>query len=1839
MSPQNMLNKLPFLILLILFSCGKKDLNQQKAKILNQDRDFLNYIASYTTGTISNQSEIIVELNKDLPENEDYLSSKVLTFSPNIDGELKKFNNRTLIFTPAQPLENGVYYSAELHLKKLFWDIKKPLTIFDFAFETLKQDFSVSFEPLRFGENNQDNELSGKLLTADKVSNESIEKMLSLNQPKSNFPVEIVWEHQEESHYFTVSNIQRDKEKDRYVSYKINGKFIGIDKLIKDRIKVVSSKTFTLLSAKFISEPAKYISITFSDPLDPNQNLQGLIEVENNKNLTFEIDKNEIKVYLGRPIVGKKKLTVHEGIKSKSNRVYQTTHRQDLRFTPEKPALKFVGKGTILPSSKKGIVLPFEAVNLKSVDVTIIKIFDTNVPQFLQNNRLSGSKQMKRVGKDVVKKTISLETFGHTDLQNWNRFYLDLNTLITQSKGAIYRVELSFRQHQSLYPCDDEAEFVDNQDLYLKKEWKDDYSEYSYWDNYYVPEGYKWKERKNPCHVSYYTSKRKVAQNIIASDLGLIAKIGNDRNINLIVTNLLNAEPEEKAHVELLDFQLQPLASGQSDSEGFITLKTEIKPFLAVVKKNGQYAYLRLDDGSSLSLSNFDVAGLAIKEGLKGFIYGERGVWRPGDTIHLTLLLEDKEKRLPLGHPIVVELTDPLGNLKVKLNTQHNAKSMYAFNLPTESEDLTGVWKASIRIGQTVFQKSLKVETIRPNRLKSEMTFEKTYLSASDLNLKAELKTKWLTGVEAGGLKAKFDLQLVPSPTLFKGYSNYIFTDFSKNFDFKPQTIFESTLDPSGKASINYKMSKLGKLNRASGFLKAIISGKVFERGGNFSIARFSIPYYPYRTYVGLTLPEGDSRGMLLTDKNHKINIVTLNTDGQKVNRKNISVTVYKMTWKWWWDQSNNKANYVGSELRKKVFTSKVSTINGLGSVDFKINYPDWGRYYVKVCDEGGHCSGKVIYMDWPGWASKSKKGLGSAFLSIETDKKSYKVGENIELLIPSTQVGKALVSIENGSKIIDKFWVDTKKTNTKINLKATADMTPNIYINTTLIQPHAQTENNLPIRLYGIRGIDVIDENTKLYPEISLPQELQPSSEVVLNVKEKNGQAMAYSIAIVDEGLLDLTNYKTPDPWSYFYSKEGLGVKTWDLYSDVIGAFGGQIDRLLAIGGSDYYEKNKKPKPNRFKPVAIYLGPFFLDKNQTKKHTFKLPAYIGSVRAMIVSGYDSRYGSSEKTVPVRQPLMVLGSLPRVLGPGEKVKLPVSLLATEANLGNVRINVKTDGVVKLEGSASKTINIQEIGDKFIDFNLEVMKQEGHGKIYIEAESNKGKATHEIEIQSRNPNPLSTKLYDKILMVGEEFNYDLQAFGTAGTNSAVVEFSTLKSAKIEHRLNYLINYPHGCLEQTISKAFPQLYVGELVELDKKQKIKIENNIKEALKKIIAFQTGEGAFTLWTGNSQFNYWLTNYAGHFMIECKNKGYTVNKRVLKKWQKFQRQQANIWQKNKVGYNDDFVQAYRLFTLALAGGRPLGLMNRFKESNPKNPLSKWRLAAAYALIGQKSIAESIIKNISSESPQPTQHFEYHYSTPLRESAMILETLTLLGNKTQAFTLANNINETLSKERWLNTQEMAYALLATSKFLINTKTNTHIQVELKEKGQVQNINSTFQIVRQSVSPEGKLYVKNKGKGIVYLRIIQRGKALENLNKASSQGLAIKVAYFDSNNKPIDPKKVAPGTDLIAAIAVTHKGLKSYQNLALTQIFPSGWEILNTRLNKSSGSSKQNFDYQDIRDDRVLTYFKLGKGKTKIFGVQVNTSFKGRYYLPAILVEDMYDNTIYAKTEGQWVEVN
>jgi uncharacterized protein YfaS (alpha-2-macroglobulin family) len=264
--------------------------------------------------------------------------------------------------------------------------------------------------------------------------------------------------------------------------------------------------------------------------------------------------------------------------------------------------------------------------------------------------------------------------------------------------------------------------------------------------------------------------------------------------------------------------------------------------------------------------------------------------------------------------------------------------------------------------------------------------------------------------------------------------------------------------------------------------------------------------------------------------------------------------------------------------------------------------------------------------------------------------------------------------------------------------------MTPNAYVAVTLIQPHAGKTNDRPIRLYGVLPLMVTDPATSLKPVVQTSAEWRPESEVSVRVSEAGGKAMTYTLAVVDEGLLSLTNFRTPDLHGEFFRREALGIRTWDLFDDVSGAYGTALERLLALGGSDSAATNAaNQEQSRFPPVAQVLGPFQLPAGRTREQKIKLPRYIGAVRVMVVAGNSATqpaaFGSVEKSVPVRQPLMILPTMPRVVGPGEEITVPVSVFAMNDSVRNVELTITTDSMFEVVGAATTRRAFERTGEK------------------------------------------------------------------------------------------------------------------------------------------------------------------------------------------------------------------------------------------------------------------------------------------------------------------------------------------------------------------------------------------------------------------------------------------------------------------------------------------------------------------------------------------------------------
>ncbi len=1842
-----------FFLVFIFQSCGKKE------KIIGVDPAFGQFIDAYTSGIISKTSSIKIQLASNTTTTHaigEVTDKELFSLSPSAKGKAVWLDARTIEFKPEGNLMPGQLYEVSFRLGKVT-KVSSKYEDFKFNVQTVKPSFSVADMGLRSTGQKDKMFLPGIIETADIENDADVEKLLNATQ--NNKSLKISWQHNgnAKTHNFTVDDITRsDKANQLLVSW--DGKPMKIELKGNKTLEVPAIGDFKVLNVMPVNDAEQYASIQFSDPIAIGQELTGLIVISDQQDITYSINGSEVKLYTGDKLDGNYTISINPGIKSAFGKTLEQGYSSNIFFENRMPSVKIQGRGNILPNSGK-LVLPFESINLNAVDISIIKIYENNIPQFLQGNDLAGEEDLRRVAKPIVQKTLRLDDDKTLDLHKKQRFSLDIDKFLKTEPGAIYRITIGFRPDYSLFNCkstdstsNDDESAADYGDGYYGNESAASDDDDEFWQRYnnYYPYGYNWKQRDNPCSKSYYNKDRWATRNIIASNIGLTAKRSGINTLTMAVSNILTTEPLTDVELTVLDYQQQILGKVNSDKDGFAIIDLKQKPYLVIAKNEHEKGYLKIDEGSSLPLSRFDITGEEVKNGIKGFIFGERGVWRPGDSLYINCIVEDKDNKLPADHPVEFELFTPQGQLYQRM-VQTNANEGYnIFKTATRQDAPTGNWLAKVKVGGAVFEKRIKIETVMPNRLKIDVSFGNDSMLGKNISNSTQLSAKWLFGATAKNLKAKIDASLYAKKTSFPKFDGYSFNDPTTKYSTETKTIFDGTLSDEGKATVNPKFETD---ENAPGMLTANLFVKVFEPGGAFSINSVSVPYSPYTSYAGIKLPEGEKPwGFLITGKTHTAQIVDVDNKGNLLpGNKDMEVQFYKIQWRWWWDNSgDNLSNFTQDKYNKLIKKETIHLLNGKGQWNFNVGENEWGRYLVLVKDlASGHVTGDVVYIDQPGWQNRENTDdpTAASMLSFTSNKEKYNVDDEVTLTIPSSQGGHGLISIESGSKVLRTFWVKTESGQTTVKFKAEKEMAPNIYVNVSLLQPHAQTVNDLPIRMYGVLPILVENKNTILKPVISMNNTIRPEQPTSVTVSEQTGKEMTYSIAIVDEGLLDLTRFKTPDPHEYFYAKEALGVKSWDLYDYVIGAWGNSLERILTIGGDqDAGGPLQQKQANRFKPVVKYLGPFLLKKGQKQTQQFTLPQYIGSVRVMVVASNHGSYGNAEKAVAVKKPLMLLATLPRVLGPTETIRIPVTVFAMENNIKNVNVSLQTNPLLEIMEPKTQTVNFAEPGEQMIYFDIKVKSEIGIGKVKLTASSGNEKADYDVELDVRNPNPPVTSVSAATLSGGQQWSATATPVGAVSTSKAVLEISSIPPMNLGKRLDFLIDYPHGCVEQITSGVFPQLVLSQLTDLSEYRKAQVDRNVKAGIASLLNFQTKDGGLSYWPGGGQSDEWGTNYGGHFLLEAQDHGYTVSSQLLQQWKTYQRGKANAWMPKTTNfYGGDLTQAYRLYLLALAKSPELGAMNRLKEFKYISPQAKWRLAAAYKLAGQDNTALQLISGLPTTF-NSNNHGGISYGSDLRDDAMVLETLTLMGKRNISEELVNGIAARLADDYWYSTQTTAYSLIAIAKYCGKNPSGAKIIATGTVNGKPININSASYMTQFPIDLKqgsSKVVLNNKGTNVLYARIISEGQPLpgEDLHvKNDPSILALNVSYMTRDHKPIDVSQLTQGTDFVAKVTIKNPGKRGYyERMALTQIFPGGWEILNTRLQEGEGSLQSSpSEYQDIRDDRVFTYFGIKENETLTYYVQLNAAYPGRYFLPGTYCAAMYDNSISAGMNGRWVEV-
>lgn len=1835
-------------LMLFAVSCKKK------YTPLSVDPAFAAYVISFPSGLLSNTAKIQVRLvqpvQEAVPGKE--LSSNPFSMSPDIKGKARWVDNQTIEFVPEKLLTSGEIYTVDFELDR-FVKVPHKLKTLTFRFQVIKQNIRFDFSGITpYNESDvRMQKINGSLLTADFADATLLEKSFQIDGV--DYPY-VRWQHSENGrvHTFIVDSVPR-KERPYQIQFSWKGGPINAA-AGEFKFEMPALAEFKIIHTKITSNPSSQLEIYFSDPLSRSQDMSGLFKLTPSVGESVVVAGNLAKIIPSSSVSAEEKVTVFSGVKNYAEKPLGRDYNFTVKFVTLAPQVELIGEGVIVPHTD-GILFPFRAVSLSAVDVRIIKIFENNIVQFLQSNQFNGNHEIKRVGRVVYNQEVQLTSNQAIDYSEWNNFSLDLSKLISTEPGAIYRVEISFRQKHSLYSCPNGG-FLSKAEQYAEPQnMNQGYNEppsESYWGYYDDGEeidydGYNWNEKDDPCKPSYYmSSQRRVSRNVLASDFGIIAKAGTNNEYFLAVTDLRTTDPLPGVEIEFRNLQNQPMGSVKTNSDGLCSIKMSDKPFVLVAKKGQQRGYLRLDNASSLSLSMFDVNGEEIKKGIKGFLYGERGVWRPGDLIYLTFVLEDKNNQLPPDHPVVFELYNPSGLLAQRTVKTSNLNGFYTLILKMQASAPTGTWTAKVQVGGSTFVKNIRIETVKPNRMKINLSFPGHVLKKG-IAQEAKLQVNWLHGAPASNCNVKVEATAAAGHTEFSAWRGYVFDDQTKKMVSQDITLFNGKTNPSGTTSVPVKFDFQ---NDAPGMVAVQMKTTVFEGGGDFSTDRQVIQYSPYKSYVGVKMPEGKGwNNALYSDETNLIPLAVVNESGHPVDSK-LKIEIFNIYWRWWWEQTeeSNLSDFITNQNTNLLKTDYIATRNGRAMYPMNLGGEYWGRKLIRITDlNSGHSSSAVFYTTYKGWWSNAGNDNpgGAEMLAFQTDKKSYGVAEKVSVELPVTHSGKALISIETGSRVLKTFWFEPTATKPRFSFETTAEMAPNAYIHVSYIQPHNHAKNDFPIRMYGVQAISVEDKNTYLEPMISVPAELKPMSKFSVGVSEKSRKPMTYTIAVVDEGLLDLTRFKTPNPWDTFYAREALGVRTWDLYKYVAGTFSGKLAGLYAIGGDQYFDKKGKENNNRFKPVVLFQGPYYIAAGQKKIHSFVMPNYVGSVRIMVVAGESGAYGAAEKAVPVRQSLMVLPTVPRVVSPTEEIKIPVTVFALSSKVKNVSVHIATDKNFAVMDGATRQVSFDKEGDKLVEFKLKVGKGIALGKIAVTAVSGTNKTTSETQLQIRQPNPPASYVKVENVAPGKSVNLAVAPFGIQGTNSGTLEVSRLYPVNLQKRLQYLVQYPHGCIEQITSAAFPQLFLQNVANLTPQRKTEIENNIKACLHRLKSYQLSNGGFGYWPNDSYgVSEWGTSYAGHFMLEAKNLGYELPVGLLDPWISYQTREANNWKPTRKNYGGDLEQAYRLYTLALAKRPSLSAMNLMRETPEIDQVALWRLAGAYALSGKPDIGLQIVNKLSLKV-SPREDFFTTYGSSLRDEAMMLETLTLLKEHAKAKAIVADVAFALGSSNWLSTQSTAYMLLAISKYIGNGAGAGSFAFVLKQDGKATNVNSDKAVYLSDLNMNGGgrkvLTLTNKSKQTLFVRTVIQGVPLMSTQSAISENIILNVKYFNMKGALVNPLSLKQGTQFYADITLTHPGIRlNYNDLSLSLLFPSGWEIINSRMDLIQ-TAKANTDqprYQDIRDDRVYMYFDLEKGKSKKFRVLLQAAYLGKFYLPSMQCEAMYDNTIRAYTKSQWVEV-
>jgi uncharacterized protein YfaS (alpha-2-macroglobulin family) len=1333
---------------------------------------------------------------------------------------------------------------------------------------------------------------------------------------------------------------------------------------------------------------------------------------------------------------------------------------------------------------------------------------------------------------------------------------------------------------------------------------------------------------------------------ISLSDLGLIAKEGQDK-IYVFTNSIKTAAAQAGVNISVYSSNNQLIGTGATNGDGVAEIAYSkrdfngFKPAMVIAKTADDFNYLPFNN-TRVNTSRFDVSGKRNNpSGLDAFIYAERDIYRPGEKVNFAVVVRDREWKTPGDVPLMMKFLLPNGKELKTFRKSLNEEGSVEGSVDISTAAITGSYTLEVYTSNGVLlsTKTFSIEEFVPDRIRVSSTVDKKELAPGEAASLAINAVNFF-GPPAANRKYETQIQVKQktfSPEKFQDY-DFSLANQSTFFD---DVVREGMTDASGNAIERYEVPASYS---NMGVLQTNFYTTVFDETGRPVSRASSIDLFTQNVFLGI---KEDYSFYYPLNQAVKLSLASVNRAGA-VSSSTARVEVIKHEYRTVLTRSGSYFRYESQKEDKLMIESQVSVSNGTvysyiprspGDYEIRVYVPGANNYVSRGFYSYGSYGGN----------NNSFEVNNEGNIDISLNKTSYFTGEKVEALFKTPFSGRMLITLET-DHVVSYQYVDVAKRDASISLPLTGDHVPNVYITATLIKPHEASDIPLTVA-HGFQSIKVEEKSRKIDVAITAAKTTRSKTHQKIRVSAAPNSYV--TLAAVDNGVLQISDFKTPDPYNYFYQKKALQVSGYDLYPLL---FAEVRAKLSSTGGDAGSEMKKRVNPmpaKRIKVVSYWSGIQKTNGSGNADFEFDVPQFSGELRLMAVSYKGQNFGAAETQMTVSDPIVISTALPRFLSPGDTIQVPVTLSNTTDKSTSVSATLNVTGAVKVIGSNTQTVALNAKSEGKAMFSVLANPSIGIANITVTVNGLNEKFTDATEISVRPPSTLQKVTGSGSIVGGssQKVSIGLGDFMQGSTNYSLV-VSRSPALELGEQLRYLVQYPYGCTEQTVSSAFPQLYYGDmadLMQLNKQNKANANTNIIEAIRKIKMRQLYNGAVTLWDGEGKEDWWSTIYSAHFLLEAKKAGFDVDNSLLETMLNYITSRLKNKETITYYYNRDQNKkiapkevAYGLYVLALANRSNVPAMNYYKANPNMLALdSRYLLSAAYATAGDKrSFTAMLPSSFSGEESVPQTGGSYY--SDIRDEAISLNALIDVdpGNS-QIPIMVKHVQAKLKSRSWLSTQERAFSFLALGKIArASNKSDATAEIHVNGKTIAKVDGGQW---RGDMKALGNTNVEivTKGSGRLYYYWEAEGISASGSYKEEDSYLKVRRHFYDRAGHPITGTTFHQNDLVIIGITVEKSFSGAVENVVITDLLPAGFEIENPRTKELPGmdwiKDASSPVALDVRDDRIHFFDDLVSNKQTYY-YAVRAVSPGQFKMGPVSADAMYNGEYHSYNGGGMVRV-